>query len=72
MGPARLDGYVNHIYRAAKIRRRQRRGDLDSPARGRRPAPPVCPVGFQHSATGLDLGFYAARLYSSMRPPRTG
>ena len=33
---------------------------------------PWCPVGFQNSATGLDLGFYAARSYSLMRPPRTG
>jgi hypothetical protein len=31
-----------------------------------------CPVGFQNSATGLDLGFHAARSYSLMRPPRTG
>jgi hypothetical protein len=30
------------------------------------------PVGFQNSATGLDLGFYAARWYSWRRPPRTG
>ena len=30
------------------------------------------PVGFQNSATGLDLGFYAARSYSLTRPPRTG
>ena len=30
------------------------------------------PVGFQNSATGLDLGFYAARSYSLRRPPRTG
>jgi hypothetical protein len=30
------------------------------------------PVGFQNSATGLDLGIYAARSYSLMRPPRTG
>jgi hypothetical protein len=30
------------------------------------------PVGFQKSATGLDLGFYAVRSYSLMRPPRTG
>ena len=30
------------------------------------------PVGFQNSATSLDLGFYAARSYSFMRPPRTG
>ena len=27
-------------------------------------------AGFPNSATGLDLGFYAARSYSSMRPPR--
>ena len=31
-----------------------------------------CPVGFQNSATGPDLVFYAARSYSLMRPPRTG
>jgi RNA-directed DNA polymerase len=30
------------------------------------------PVGFRNSATGPDLGFYAARSYSLMRPPRTG
>jgi hypothetical protein len=30
------------------------------------------PVGFQNSATRADLGFYAARSYSLMRPPRTG
>jgi hypothetical protein len=29
------------------------------------------PVGFQNSATGVDQGFYAARSYSLMRPPRT-
>ena len=28
-------------------------------------------VGFQKSATGLDLGFYATRSYSLRRPPRT-
>jgi hypothetical protein len=27
------------------------------------------PVGFQKSATDLDLGFYAVRSYSLMRPP---
>ena len=30
------------------------------------------PVGFRNSATGPGLGFYAARLYSLMRPPRRG
>jgi hypothetical protein len=30
------------------------------------------PVGFQNSATGLDLGFYAARSYSLMSLPRIG
>jgi tetratricopeptide (TPR) repeat protein len=30
------------------------------------------PVGFQNSAAGPELGFYAARSYSLMRPPRTG
>jgi hypothetical protein len=29
-------------------------------------------VGLHNSAIGLDLGFYAARSYSLMRPPRTG
>jgi len=29
------------------------------------------PVGFQNSATVPDLGFYAARSYSLLRPPRT-
>src|ERR1019366_4220553 len=29
------------------------------------------PVGFQNSATRLDLGFYAARSYSLRRPSRT-
>jgi hypothetical protein len=30
------------------------------------------PVGCQNSATVFDQGFYAARSYSLMRPPRTG
>jgi hypothetical protein len=30
------------------------------------------PVGFQNSATGPGLGFYAVRSHSLMRPPRTG
>jgi hypothetical protein len=30
------------------------------------------PVRFQNSAIGPDLGFYAARSYSLMRPPSTG
>src|ERR1039458_3494679 len=30
------------------------------------------PVGFQNSATGADLGFYAPLSYSLMTPPRTG
>ena len=30
------------------------------------------PARFQNSAIGPDLGFYAARSYSLMRPPRTG
>jgi hypothetical protein len=29
------------------------------------------PVGFQYSATGFDLAFYAARSYSRMGPPST-
>jgi hypothetical protein len=32
----------------------------------------VPPVRFQNSATGADLGFYAARSYSLTRPPRMG
>ena len=47
-----------------------------SPARERdRPgttSTPHQPAGFQNSAAGPDLGFYAARSYSLMRPPRTG
>jgi hypothetical protein len=31
----------------------------------------LTPVGFQYSATGFDLAFYAARSYSRMRPPST-
>ncbi len=30
------------------------------------------PAGCQNSITGPDLGFYAARSYSLMRPPRKG
>ena len=47
-------------------------------ARGKPPgvavvaSPASWPVGFQNSATGPDLDFYAARSYSLMRPPRTG
>ena len=49
-------------------------------AAARRPRPrlrrPGCllraPVGFQNSAIGSDLDFYAARSYSLTRPPRTG
>jgi hypothetical protein len=49
-----------------------RRGnDPPDPGRGRS-QPRATPVGFQNSATGLDLGFYAVRSYSLMRPPRTG
>ena len=33
---------------------------------------PVGPVRFQNSAICPDLGFYAARSYSLMRPPRAG
>src|ERR1700750_866962 len=32
----------------------------------------VTRVGFQNLAAGPDRGFYAARSYSLMRPPRTG
>ena len=30
------------------------------------------PVGFLNWDIGVELGFYAARSYSLMRPPRTG
>ena len=33
---------------------------------------PKVPVGFQNSAIGPDLDFYAARSYSLIRPPRMG
>jgi len=39
---------------------------------GRRGRAGLRAVGFQNSAIGPDLGFYAARSYSLMRPPRTG
>ena len=45
--------------------------DLGS-SRGEEHLEPSWPVGFQNSAMGPDLGFYAARSYSLMRPPRTG
>ena len=35
-------------------------------------APLLLPAGFQNSAIGPDLDFYAARSYSLTRPPRTG
>jgi hypothetical protein len=41
-------------------------------AAGKHKPQPRRPVGFQNSASGLDLGFYAARSYSLRRPPRTG
>jgi hypothetical protein len=34
--------------------------------------PLSAPVGFHNSAGGPDVGFYAARSYSLMSPPRTG
>jgi hypothetical protein len=40
-----------------------------NPQRRRSGAPD--PAGFQNSATCADLGFYATRSYSLMRPPRT-
>jgi hypothetical protein len=43
-------------------------GQLAAAAGGLR----LCPVGCQNAATDRDLGFYAARWYSLMRPPRTG
>jgi hypothetical protein len=36
------------------------------------PVGALAPVGFQKSAAGPDLGFYAVRSYSLTRPPRTG
>src|SRR6266571_4125920 len=39
---------------------------------GRVLSPAGDPVGFQNSATGLDLTIYAAHSYSLRRPPRTG
>ena len=38
----------------------------------RRPRKDIEPAGFQNSATRPDLGFYAARSYPLMKPPRTG
>ena len=36
------------------------------------PTPSEIRVGFQNPATGVGLGFYAARSYSLRRPPRMG
>jgi hypothetical protein len=61
--------------------RRSRRADpapadttTSTPARHsrHRPALALPPAGFHNSATGADLGFYAIRSYSLIRPPRTG
>ena len=44
----------------------------ERPGQGRRDLGATPPVGFQNSAIGPDLDFYAARSYSLTRPPRTG
>ena len=51
-------------YRAEPIRA-ARTGLVFAPETGE-------PAGFQNSATGPDLGFYAERSYSLTRPPTTG
>lgn len=43
-----------------------------APSSGGEDAPQAGPVGFQKSTTRPDLGFYAVRSYSLVRPPRTG
>jgi hypothetical protein len=48
------------------------REDLDAPRKQRHTARRVSPVGFQNSAGGLDVRFYAARSYSLISPPRIG
>ena len=57
---------------APHLVQRPRRKLPTSPASSRPRRPHPDPVGFQNSATGLDLGFYAARSYSLIRSPRTG
>ena len=42
------------------------------PRRPSWPPPAGSACGVQNSAVGADLGFYAARSYSLMRPPRMG
>jgi hypothetical protein len=58
------------------IKSLQQRGvhvqEIDGEDAGRLGMQELPPAGFQNSATGADLGFYAARSYSLMRPPRTG
>jgi hypothetical protein len=49
----------SYVRLAARLRKQILNDDLE-------------PVGFQNSATVPDLGFYAARSYSLMRPLRTG
>src|SRR6266702_5212184 len=58
-GPAAGQHRDRHAHRAARHRERLM-------------GVPADPVGFVNSATGVDLGFYAAGLYSLMRPPGTG
>ena len=50
----------------------RRRASTSGPERAGRPHSRRRPVGFQNSASGVDLVFYAARSYSLRRPPRTG
>ena len=65
---------VRHCPTTTQSRRHGRAADRDGAQAGAGAAfgVPSQPVGFQNSVTVADLGFYAARSYSLMRPPRTG
>jgi hypothetical protein len=57
---------------AARLEQVSSTGDLASVLRPDTLAEVLQLMGFQNSAIDPELGFYAARSYSLMRPPRTG
>src|ERR1039457_1637038 len=77
-GPAGLAPFAGVVFSGGEFavpgqQRRRRHGEDLGPAPPRdEPGERGEPVGFLNSATGVELGFYAARSYSLMRPPRTG
>src|SRR5262249_21492517 len=68
--PARADHHLGDAGAIGPRRGRRPRARLRRRVHPRRPR--ALPVGFQNSATGPGLVFYAARSYSLVRPPGTG